>query len=554
MQRRPATPYAAHRRRARRPAPSRTPPTGSAGRWSRTPSAAVLERVPGRRASRPTDVGRRRARARCPRSATSLRRVVNATGVVVHTNLGRAPLSRGRGRGGRRGRRRHRRRARPRHRTPRAARARARWPRWPRPCRTPAAVHVVNNGAAALALVTCALAPRPRGRRGPRRAGRDRRRLPDPRAAGVGRRPAARGRHHQPGAPRGLRRRRSASETAFVLKVHPSNFRVEGFTSVGAGRRARGARRAGGRRHRLRACWRPTRGCPTSPTPRPTLRAGAALVTASGDKLLGGPQCGLLLGDADLVQRLRRHPFARALRVDKLTLAALEATLTGPTPPVAAALAARPEDLLARAPADRRRARAPTSPRPSPSEAAVGGGGAPGVVLPSAAVALPAAAGRRRCAPGTRRSSATSPTAGCCSTCSRCRPSSTTTSSRRGTPRCEARTPDVHVVATAGHVDHGKSTLVRALTGRTRTGSRRSSGAGCRSSSATAGRDLDGVGRRGVRRRARPRALRRPRRWPGSGRCRSRCSWSPPTTRGCRRPPSTSPPSTRSACATACWR
>jgi len=89
------------------------------------------------------------------------------------------------------------------------------------------------------------------------------------------------------------------------------------------------------------------------------------------------------------VHRLRRHPFARALRVDKLTLAALEATLTGPPPPVRAALARRPAELMARA---RRLALAigPDLAEPVASEGHVGGGGAPGVPLPSAAVALPA--------------------------------------------------------------------------------------------------------------------------------------------------------------------
>ena len=120
------------------------------------------------------------------------------------------------------------------------------------------------------------------------------------------------------------------------------------------------------------------------------LRAGADLVTASGDKLLGGPQAGLLLGDGPLVERLRRHPLARALRVDKLTLAALEATLAGPPSPVAAALATRPEDLMARA---RRLALGigPDLATAVHSDGRVGGGGAPGVPLPSAAVALPAA-------------------------------------------------------------------------------------------------------------------------------------------------------------------
>jgi L-seryl-tRNA(Ser) seleniumtransferase len=111
-------------------------------------------------------------------------------------------------------------------------------------------------------------------------------------------------------------------------------------------------------------------------------------VTASGDKLLGGPQCGLVLGDTELVARVRRFPLARAMRVDKLTLASLEATLTGPTPPVLEALSLRRDDLLRRAQriAD---ALGPGLAEAVPSEAAVGGGGAPGVTLPSAAVSLP---------------------------------------------------------------------------------------------------------------------------------------------------------------------
>src|SRR6202044_2255741 len=173
---------------------------------------------------------------------------------------------------------------------------------------------------------------------------------------------------------------------AFVLKVHPSNFRVEGFTAavavsdlaglgppvvfdIGSGLLAP---------HPL---------LPPGPRAAAALRDGAALVTASGDKLLGGPQAGLLLGRADLVGRLTRHPLARALRVDKLTLAALEATLTGPVPPLAAALAADPASLLDRA----ERAvvlltEAGLDARVVPARAAVGGGGAPGVELPSAAL------------------------------------------------------------------------------------------------------------------------------------------------------------------------
>ncbi len=322
---------------------------------------------------------------RLPASVSSLRGVLNATGVVVHTNLGRAPLSQaavdavtvaagatdveldlGTGRRG-----------------PRGAGALAALA-----AAVPDAggVHVVNNGAAALALVTSVLA---RGRevvvaRGEMVEIGDGFRIPEL-LESVG------ATLREVGTTNRVRLADYAAavgeRTGFVLKVHPSNFRVEGFTSsvsvaslaaldvplvadIGSGLLA------------------PHPRLPDEPDAATYLRQGATLVTASGDKLLGGPQCGLLLGDADLVQRLRRDPFARALRVDKLTLAALEATLRGPLPPVAASLASRPEDLLARA---RRVANSLGADLAEAveSEAAVGGGGAPGVVLPSAAVALP---------------------------------------------------------------------------------------------------------------------------------------------------------------------
>jgi L-seryl-tRNA(Ser) seleniumtransferase len=101
--------------------------------------------------------------------------------------------------------------------------------------------------------------------------------------------------------------------------------------------------------------------------------------------LLGGSAAG-----ADLVGRLRRHPLARALRVDKLTLAALEATLTGPPTPTALALHADPGVLSDRAEALASALRSAAIPAEAViSAATVGGGGAPGVTLPSAAVALP---------------------------------------------------------------------------------------------------------------------------------------------------------------------
>jgi L-seryl-tRNA(Ser) seleniumtransferase len=175
--------------------------------------------------------------------------------------------------------------------------------------------------------------------------------------------------------------------TAFVLKVHPSNFRVEGFTSSVPveGLVALGVPVVADIGSGLLA---PHPRLPDEPDAASTLRAGAALVTASGDKLLGGPQCGLLLGEAALVARVRRFPLARAMRVDKLTLAALEATLTGPTPPVMTVLSTGRDGLMRRA---RRIADAlgTDAAEAVVSEGAVGGGGAPGVVLPSAAVALP---------------------------------------------------------------------------------------------------------------------------------------------------------------------
>ncbi|WP_060941835.1 L-seryl-tRNA(Sec) selenium transferase, partial [Mycolicibacterium vaccae] len=174
-------------------------------------------------------------------------------------------------------------------------------------------------------------------------------------------------------------------DTGFVLKVHPSNYLVSGFTSgvsvrelagldpplvvdIGSGLLAP---------HPL---------MPDEPDATTVLADGADLVTASGDKLLGGPQAGLLFGTGEVIERLRRHPAARALRVDKLTLAALEATLVGPPTPVARALDADVRSLQTRA-------QTLVAALPEAGAvaciAAVGGGGAPGVELPSFAVSLP---------------------------------------------------------------------------------------------------------------------------------------------------------------------
>jgi L-seryl-tRNA(Ser) seleniumtransferase len=173
-------------------------------------------------------------------------------------------------------------------------------------------------------------------------------------------------------------------ETGCILKVHPSNFRVEGFTSSVDVKELAGlgvpvvADVGSGLLH-------PEPLLPDEPDVTTALTAGATVVTCSGDKLLGGPQAGLVLGDAAAVERVRRHPLARAMRVDKTTLAALEATLRGPKPPVWQALRTDVAILGARA----ERLAAAVGGEVVPSDGAVGGGGAPGLVLPGWAVALP---------------------------------------------------------------------------------------------------------------------------------------------------------------------
>ncbi|MEH0846096.1 L-seryl-tRNA(Sec) selenium transferase [Micromonospora sp. CPCC 205711] len=321
--------------------------------------------------------------------APAPRAVLNATGVVLHTNLGRAPLSPAAvaavvaaaghtdveldlrtGRRARRGR------------DALDALAAA--------VPDAGAVHVVNNGAAALVLAATALAADAEivVSRGELVEIGDGFRLPDL-LESTGARLREVGTTNRTSLDDYARA--VGPRTGFVLKVHPSNFVVTGFTS------AVGVRELA------------TLGVPVvadigsgllapdpllldEPDAASTLRAGATLVTASGDKLLGGPQAGLLLGDAALVERLRRHPLARALRVDKLTLAALAATLHTPDTPTRAALHADPARLRARAESLRDALGADgCKAEVVPSAAVVGGGGAPGVELDSWALSLPGA-------------------------------------------------------------------------------------------------------------------------------------------------------------------
>jgi len=322
-----------------------------------------------------------------PRRATTLSPVLNATGVVLHTNLGRAALSAAAvdaltaaagavdveldlatGRRGRRG----------------GGAVDALLAAVP----DAQDALVVNNGAAALVLATTALAA---GRevvvsRGEMVEIGDGFRLPDLVAScGAGlREVGTTNRTH-------LRDYADAvgPSTGAVLKVHPSNFTVEGFTSavpvsylatlgppvvhdIGSG------------------LLRPWPLLPDEPDATTSLRDGAAVVTCSGDKLLGGPQAGIVLGRSDVLERMRRHPLARALRAGKTTLAALEATLRGPTPPAVASIEAGSAELRRRCEAVVRELGAAgirTDLVPSPGR--VGGGSAPGLALDGWAVALP---------------------------------------------------------------------------------------------------------------------------------------------------------------------
>ena len=125
---------------------------------------------------------------------------------------------------------------------------------------------------------------------------------------------------------------RSAPKTGLILKVHTSNYRVEGFTKAVRCARTRDTcprtQGAACQRSRLRHAGRSVAlRLAHEPTVAEAVADGADLVTFSGDKLLGGPQAGFIVGRKALIARLNRNPMKRALRVDKIRLAAIEATL-----------------------------------------------------------------------------------------------------------------------------------------------------------------------------------------------------------------------------------
>ncbi|HEU4324968.1 MAG TPA: L-seryl-tRNA(Sec) selenium transferase [Roseiflexaceae bacterium] len=187
--------------------------------------------------------------------------------------------------------------------------------------------------------------------------------------------------------------------TALLMRIHTSNFRLTGFVhetalaDMVAVARARGVAVLDDLGSGTLLPTAPY-GLAPEPTVQESVAAGADLVSFSGDKLLGGPQAGLIVGRAALVARLKQHPLARALRVDKTTLAALEATLL-------AYLHGRateeiPVWRMISAPAERLRARAERLTAQIGAQhaallactSAIGGGSLPGETLPSYGVAL----------------------------------------------------------------------------------------------------------------------------------------------------------------------
>ncbi|WP_022869567.1 L-seryl-tRNA(Sec) selenium transferase [Yaniella halotolerans] len=320
---------------------------------------------------------------------SELSAVLNATGVIIHTNLGRAPLSD-------------------------AARnallaaagyvdleldlddgkrsKRGTWAKAALLAQAPDAddALIVNNGAAALSLATTGLAVAQgtpevvlsRGELVEIGAGF---RLPDL-ITSTGTRLAEVGTTNRTT----LDDYRGAvtETTGALLKVHPSNYWIGGFNSSVTTKQL--ATLAAEQALPLivdvgSGLFESDSVLPDEPTIGQALRDGADVVIASGDKLLGGPQAGLLLGSRTALQKLAAHPLARAFRADKFTLAALEATLNAPSTPVYDALHADGDELYARS----RRIAEALDAQVVAHEGRVGGGGGAGVPIAGWAVRLP---------------------------------------------------------------------------------------------------------------------------------------------------------------------
>ncbi|MCM1013344.1 MULTISPECIES: L-seryl-tRNA(Sec) selenium transferase [unclassified Brevibacterium] len=344
--------------------------------------------------------------------ASSLTPVLNATGIIVHTNLGRAPLS------------------------PAAQQAIADAAGYVdveldlesgkrskrgvgakqallRACPAAEDALVVNNGAAALLLAVTAL----RGNSAPQGSGSAQQgngTAADARSVTPDEIVVSRGELVEIGAgfrlpdlmvTTGMRLREVGTTnrthladyaaaltpaTACLLKVHTSNFRLTGFTAEATLTQLRTL----ADEHDLpliadlgSGLLTPDPALPDEPDIDTALRAGADVVIVSGDKLLGGPQAGILLGSTAAIERIATHPLARAMRTDKLTLAALEATIAGRGNPVHDALHIN---------LDRLRERTETLAEAVGGtvvahDGRVGGGGAPGVPLPGWALEMPEA-------------------------------------------------------------------------------------------------------------------------------------------------------------------
>jgi L-seryl-tRNA(Ser) seleniumtransferase len=337
----------------------------------------------------PGDVKERAVAHAAAIESPRLRRIVNATGVILHTNLGRAPLA-----------------------EMALARIRdtagysnlefdlAEGRRGSRHDHLAAILRrltgaedalVVNNNAAALLLALAALAA---GREAIVSRGElieigDGFRIPDvlaqsgARLVEVGTTNRTRASDYEAAV---------GPDTALLVRVHQSNFRTVGFSE----RPETSELAAVARRHQLPLLDDLGSGSLVAladePLARDVLAAGADLVAFSGDKLLGGPQAGILCGNAELIGRLRRHPLQRALRPDKLALAALEGTLLLYLDP-ARALEDVPVLRMLHEPLDRVRARAEELARLTGGEVVesvgrMGGGALPLHDFPSAACAL----------------------------------------------------------------------------------------------------------------------------------------------------------------------